>query len=107
MAEINLAMLTDNGRVHNLSGKAKGLDARDALRLDTLDVLNEPVNVLVPDDLYAISPSFFLGLFSKSLSRFGSREAFLSHYSFKADEVLLDQVNDGINQHFTSSTALG
>lgn len=107
MAKIDLAPLTDDGRVHNLSGKAKGQDARVALGIDQLDRASEPVDVVVPDDVYAISPSFFLGLFSQSISRFGSREAFLSHYVFRADNVVMDQVNDGIRQHFTTASALG
>ena len=107
MPEIDLTPLTDNGRIHNLSGKAKGQDARAALKIDKYDAIEETVDVVVPEDLYAITPSFFLGLFSQSLSYLGSREAFLSHYIFRADQVLLDQVNDGISQHFISPTALG
>jgi hypothetical protein len=107
MPEIDLTPLTDNGRIHNLSGKAKGQDARAALRVDNFDAVDCAVDVVVPADLYAISPSFFLGLFSQSLSRFGSREAFLAHYVFRTDQVVLDQINDGITQHFISPTALG
>ena len=107
MAAIDLAPLTDHGRVHNLSGKAKGQDARAALNIDKFDQAPDPVEVLVPDDIYAISPSFFLGLFSQSIARFGSRDAFLKHYLFRADDVVMDQVNDGIRQHFIATSALG
>jgi len=107
MPTIDLSPLTDNGRIHNLSGKAKGIDARRELNLDDLDQAPEHVTIAVPDDLYAISPSFFLGLFSQSLAKFGSRDAFLAHYQFQADQAVLDQVNDGISQHFIRPVALG
>jgi hypothetical protein len=107
MPTIDFSALTGNGRVHNLSGKAKGRDARAALRVDVLDTLAEAVEVILPDDLYAVSPSFFLGLFSQSLTKLGTKEAFLKHYHFRADQVLMQQVYEGIQLHFTRPTALG
>lgn len=107
MPTIDLGRLTGNGRVHNLSGKTKGQDARRDLGIEGLDKEIEPIIVVIPDEIYAISPSFFLGLFSQSLSHFGSRDAFMRHYLFKADSVIIGQIEDGIQQHFITPTALG
>ena len=103
MAEIDLDLLTDGGRVHNLTGKPLGINARKLLKLDDLDRLDQSVDVVVPDHIYAISSSFFLGLFSESLKNFGGRDAFLQHYKFAADQVIMEQVSEGIKRWATKA----
>lgn len=98
MTAIELAELTGRGRVHSLSGQERGLEARNFYRLDELDQVEGVVVVNVPDDLDAISPSFFQGMFAKSLLGAFDRDAdrFLRHYSFKAPTHVLTQVQRGI-----------
>jgi hypothetical protein len=103
---IDLSPHTDGGRVRNLAGKDKGLDVRAAERLDELDAQGGEVEVIVPDFIDAIAPSFFLGLFSRSISRFGSREAFLNHYRFRCSELIAPQIDDGINDYFRARSSI-
>lgn len=98
MATIQLSRLTGNGEVHSLSGQERGVAARDLFRLDELEEAGEVVTVEVPTDLDAISPSFFQGMFAKSLVETFGRdpERFKRHYLFDAPTHVLAQVQRGI-----------
>jgi hypothetical protein len=98
--EINLKRLT-KGEVRNLSGQERGVQARAMFRLDEADVLQEPVRVVVPDELDGLTTSFFQGMFAGSVRHFGSREAFLAHYSFDAGPLILLQIERGLRTLFT------
>ncbi len=98
MNTIDLDLVANRGAVRNLAGKPRGEDARRQFKLDELDVLPGEVRVSVPDYVYAISSSFFLGLFSQSVVRLGSAEAFLNHYRFSADESVMQQIRHGLDR---------
>lgn len=102
MPMIELVSLTD-GQVHSLSGQERGLAARQFFKLDELDELSDSVTIDVPDDLDAISPSFFQGMFSKSLIDAFHRDAdrFLEHYRFRAQTHVLAQIQRGIRAVLT------
>jgi len=102
MAAIDLEELTQ-GKVHNLSGRLRGLAAREKFHLDEIDESSEPVEVRFPDYVYAVTPSFIQGLFAKSVERRGgSANAFRSSYSFIAPAVVLEQVERGLTAILTS-----
>jgi len=94
--EINLERCTKGGRIHNLAGKNWGESVRKAFGVDRLDQLPGPIPVIVPEHVYAISPSFFLGLFSRSLRSLGGREPFLAHYPFVCTREIMVQIEEGI-----------
>lgn len=96
MQKIELMELTGNGEVHNLSGHERGLAARNKFNLEKLDSSAEPVVVAIPDFVYTITPSFFQGMFAESVKKLGNREGFLSHYTFIAPPVVLQQIENGI-----------
>lgn len=102
MASIDLEVLTQ-GKVHNLSGRLRGLAAREMFELDRIDDAGELVQVLIPDHVYAITPSFIQGLFGRSVERRGGREQdFRRFFSFVAPAVVLDQVDRGLAAILTS-----
>ena len=83
MAAIDLIELTRD-EVRNLAGHDRGLKAREHFGLNELDQANETVDVLLPENFRAISPSFFQGMFAKSVHHFGNVRAFFEHYHFNA-----------------------
>lgn len=93
---IDLAKLTDNGRVTNLSGKERGVAARRELGVDSMDTASGHVEVIVPEYLDAISPSYFQGLFSESIQRLNGRENFLDKYRFVGNRDIMRWVDLGI-----------
>ena len=96
MLEINFKELTNDGEVRNLSGHERGRAARSKYRLDEADGSAELVRVIVPEDVYSITSSFFQGMFSESVRKAGNREGFLARFEFDAPPVVLRQVERGI-----------
>ena len=82
-AAINLTELTQN-EVRNLAGHDRGLKAREHFGLDELDEALETVDVHLPHNFRAVSPSFFQGMFAGSVHHFGNVRAFFEHYHFDA-----------------------
>ena len=64
------------------SGRSEGGQVRTELKLDTLDSVQEEIEIIIPDDTTSFNPSFFLGLFYKSMLTLGSVDAFKKKYKF-------------------------
>ena len=82
MKTLDLGQEIHEGKTGNLFGKATGEKAREHFNLDDLDNVEHPVRVLVPKEVYNISPSFFCGMFGKSYKKLGA-DKILSHYRFE------------------------
>lgn len=98
MRIIDLDHLTDQGKVHNLAGRERGENARAHFDLDNLDGLEEPVSVKIPDHVYGLSSSFFLGMFSRSIRNAGSQERFLQKYKFDVTDEVMQQIMHGLSR---------
>jgi hypothetical protein len=96
MREISFKDLTNDGEVRNLSGHERGRAARENYRLNDADRDGEIIRVVVPEDIYSITSSFFQGMFSESVRKAGSRENFLARFEFDAPPVVLRQIERGI-----------
>lgn len=97
MSEVVLKELTE-GKVRNLAGHDRGTYARAHFGITELDVSKEKVVVRVPDDFRAISPSFFQGMFSESVQKFGDAMAFLDHYRFDAPAHIRSRIAEYAEQ---------
>ena len=76
------------------TGRDRGLTVRSTLRLDEQDELPNPVEVIIPETIYTISSSFFLGMFAPSIQKFNSKNEFLKKYVFtvpKKFEATIDR----------------
>ena len=87
------------------AGRERGKYWRTRFRLDELDKSEEPVTVVIPEDVISLNISFFLNLFGESIRRLG-REEFIAHYHFKSDPVLEPSIAQGIEQALKRSSAL-
>jgi len=100
---IDLNILTDNGKVHNLSGHDRGLAARQMFGLDAFDEGESQVEIHVPEHIYAVSPSFVQGLLAASLQKVGlSLEAFSHRYTLVASDLIKRQFDRGISAILTN-----
>lgn len=72
------------GEVRNLAGHDRGLRAREHFKIDALDESDEPVEIKVPENFRAVSPSFFQGMFAESVKKFSDVRGFFNHYRFDA-----------------------
>jgi len=68
---IDLANFTSGGKFKNLYGKERGKAAREQFHLDKLDHQPDQVEITIPESVYAISTSFFCGMFEKSYRNLG------------------------------------
>lgn len=106
-AMIDLNILTENGKVHNLSGHERGLAARVEFELDRYDREAASVEILVPEHIYAVSPSFVQGLLAGSLQSLGlDREAFSKRYHLVASDLIKRQFERGISAILTNRDLL-
>ena len=94
---IDLAHYTAGGKVRNLSGKDRGLHARARFQMDEEDLRADPVIVHIPDHVYAISTSFFCGMFGASYNSLG-RDGLLRKYRFQVPAVLRPQIEQGLER---------
>lgn len=70
------------------SGRDRGVALRAKYDLDALDAQSEPIQVIIPENTYTISSSFFLGLFGPSVRKCGSVDKFEVKFSFLGPEFL-------------------
>lgn len=85
-----------------LSGREKGAEIRNRLSLDKIDKDHEPMEVIIPEELYSINSSFFLGLFGPSVKSFGEA-GFKDKYIFMGNDILKDDIDDGISRALNES----
>jgi hypothetical protein len=78
-----------NSRV--LVGRPRGEAAREKYDLDSIDKEGRQVEVTIPNNIYSVNSSFFLGLFGKSIVTAGSRETFFGRYHFSSSNELKER----------------
>lgn len=79
------------------TGRARGQESRKRLGLDNLPA-EEVVDVRIPEDVYTITSSYFLGLFGPSVRSAGSREKFLERFKFTAPAHIKDKLGDFVTR---------
>lgn len=106
MTEINLDTIAGGGRTRNLSGKERGIAAREQLSLDEFDSLPGEISVVIPEYVDTISPSFFQGLFSQSIRTLKGKDSFLLKYHFVANDSIKRWIDIGIRNASSSRDEL-
>lgn len=76
-------------------GRDRGMAERIKYKLDEIDKTEQCVEVKIPDTIYSINSSFFLGLFGKSIKFAGSSKKFREKYLISAP----DDVNDNLESY--------
>lgn len=102
MKTINLDELTGYGKVHNLSGRIRGLEARKRFKLDDIDRSGEQAELHVPSYVYSLTPSFVQGLLGESVRAANNDvDRFRKKYHFVAPAVVLEQLERGLSAILT------
>ncbi len=87
------------------TGRSRGVSDRKKLQLDVLDKSDEPVDVVIPAEVYTVTSSYFLGLFGESIRALG-REDFLAHYIFRAPDHISHKIDDWIARALRSKKGI-
>lgn len=102
MKTIDLEELTGHGKVQNLSGRVRGLAARELFKLDELDRTGEDAELVVPPYVYSLTPSFVQGLLGESVRASGNDvNRFRQRFRFIAPAVVLQQLERGLSAILT------
>ncbi len=86
------------------AGRERGKLARQRADLDQIDHTDTTVLVRVPEDIYSINSSFFLGMFGPSIRRFGGEE-FRRRFSFEGKDIRR-VIEDGIKEALRTKSPL-
>jgi hypothetical protein len=86
------------------AGRERGQKVRAAARLDEIDRTDNEVEIRVPEDIYSLNSSFFLGMFGDSVRRFGETE-FRRRYRFVGED-LEALINEGIREALRTTSPL-
>ena len=86
------------------AGRERGEKVRHAAQLSSLDEQDVSVTVVVPEDIFSVNSSFFLGMFGESVRRLGE-EGFRAHYRFEGKDIS-DTVEDGIREAIATASPL-
>jgi hypothetical protein len=70
-----------------LSGRDSGLATRKRFQVSRMDQSPDVVMVKIPDEVFSMNTSFFLGLFGDSVRALGE-QAFRAKYQFVCDEEI-------------------
>lgn len=70
------------------TGRDRGERLRKEFHLDEADKDQAEIDVVIPDETYSISSSFFLGMFGRSITSAGNKEKFLQRYHFRTSKFL-------------------
>ena len=91
------------GNTPVLSGRQRGKEVRRSTRLDSEDESAQKIVVRVPDDVYLVASSFFLGMLGPSVRKLGET-GFLERFDFEGpinEAVIKDVVREVIRRNRT------
>ncbi|WP_025866313.1 STAS-like domain-containing protein [Prolixibacter bellariivorans] len=89
------------------TGRDRGKKVREDSKIDKIEAENDTVEIIIPDNIYSINPSFFEELFVNVVRKLG-KERFLAKFNFTSvgDYVYEKPLNEAIDRILRSKTAL-
>lgn len=87
----------DNTRSRVLTGKRNGEEVRIKSRIDELFSGIEPLTVVVPDDVFSVTPSFLEEMFKNVVLKYG-RNAVLENVKFKGKYRIQSALDEAVNR---------
>ena len=79
------------------SGRDRAGLIRKEIDFDKLLTNCESIQISIPDDIYSINTSFFLGLFGSTVRRLGE-EKFRKRFKFICSETIKNDLEEGIDR---------
>lgn len=88
------------------SGRDRGDRNREKYNLNSLDEEDVAIDVIIPENTYSITSSFFLGMFGKSIQTCGSKSTFMQKYRFQMPNRLNQNIDRYIARALRENTPL-
>ncbi|MFA7135423.1 MAG: DUF4325 domain-containing protein [Bacteroidales bacterium] len=98
----------DGQRVSKVfTGRDRGKDVREKSKIDELESKFDSVNIVIPNNIYSINPSFFEEFLVNVVKKLG-KEDFLKKFDFtsEGDYQFSDPLNQAIDRILKNKTAL-
>lgn len=105
--EINLENFRTKGS-KVFTGRDRGVSVRDGCKLDEIEPNFDVINIIIPDNVYSINPSFFEELFLNVVTKLG-KEKFLAKFKFKSigEYDHSRPLNEAIDRILRKQSAIG
>ncbi len=89
------------------TGRPYGRDVRENSKVDDIEAKYNEVNIIIPDNIYSIGPSFFEELFINAIKKLG-KEKFLEKFKFtnKGNYNYKSSLEEAIERVLRKKTAL-
>lgn len=84
------------------TGRDRGEAFRRQIHLSERENEVDEVQIIVPDETYTISSSFFLGLLGPSVVRAGSKDAFYKRFKFRSPDFLKSVIDEYVSRALQS-----
>ncbi|MDL2245954.1 DUF4325 domain-containing protein [Parabacteroides sp. OttesenSCG-928-J18] len=98
----------DGQRVSKVfTGRDRGKDVREKSKIDELESRFDTVNIVIPNNIYSINPSFFEEFLVNVVKKLG-KDIFLEKFNFtsEGDYQYSDPLNQAIDRILKNKTAL-
>lgn len=104
MFTIDLKQYIQNRKV--LSGRDNGVNLRYKLDIERIEKEHNEIKIIIPNDVYALNSSFFLGWLGKNVKKLG-KESFEKKYIFECNDIVRLNIEDGINDALNNIDVFG
>lgn len=85
------------------TGRDKGIYYRDKYNLKDID-LHKRYNIIIPNSVFSITTSFFIGMFKDSVLKCGNKDKFFEVFIFKVENKnLLQNIHYFVDRIFRDS----
>ena len=110
-AENNVVINLDNFRVTGskvFTGRDRGKKVRQESRLDELEAQAPHIEIIIPENVYSINPSFFEEFLLNVVTKLG-KEKFFNKFTFTSvgDYEFSKPLNEAIDRILRDNTAIG
>lgn len=80
-----------------ISGRKNGKETREKLKISEIEEMYDLIEIIIPKDVLSFNSSYFLGMLGESVRKYKNKESFLKKYKFECNEIVMININDGIN----------
>ncbi|MBD5179638.1 MAG: STAS-like domain-containing protein [Bacteroidales bacterium] len=108
MKQINLNNYrTKVGRTRSrvFTGRDRGAEVRDHSGIDTLFSESEPLTIIIPDDIFSITPSFLEELFKNIVQQYG-KETTIQNVKFEGKYRIKSAFDEALDRILEQKTGL-
>lgn len=89
-----------------ITGRDAGIAVRKKIKLASREDDGELFSIVIDKRYVSFKSSYFLGMFSESVKKFGDRERFLNVYEFNCDEIIMKNIDRNIKEALKENNAL-